>query len=184
MLAALFSDTFNAENIKKSVLTKKEAQQVRVIATLFALFISFHALAATAQQTKPADDAKTVRDELRAEKHRLVTENMQLTESEAAAFWPVYEAYQKEMDALGDRMNKLVENYGITHKVMTDDTAAKLLEELLNIQSDRVQVQKAYVPKFQKALPMTKVARFYQIENKFRAAVDYDITSQIPLLED
>ena len=30
---------------------------------------------------------------------------------------------------------------------------------------------------------MPKVARYYQIENKFRAVVDYDVTSQIPLVE-
>jgi hypothetical protein len=31
---------------------------------------------------------------------------------------------------------------------------------------------------------MTKVIRYYQIENKYRAALDYEITQKIPLAED
>ncbi len=132
---------------------------------------------------KPADNMAIVRDALRAQKKVLVAENMQLTESEAAAFWPVYEEYQNEMKGVGDRMVKLIENYAATHKVMTDDTAAKLLKELLAVQTDRVKLQEKYLPKFEKVLPMTKVARYYQIENKVRAVVDYDIASEIPLVE-
>ena len=30
---------------------------------------------------------------------------------------------------------------------------------------------------------MTKVARFYQIENKLRAIVEYDLAAQIPLVK-
>jgi hypothetical protein len=108
---------------------------------------------------------------------------MQLTESEAKAFWPVYEEYQTEIEAIGDRMVKLIEHYAITHKVMSDDVAAKQLRMLLDIQSDRLKLQEEYLPKFEKVLPMTKVARYYQIENKFRVAVDYDITAKIPLAE-
>jgi hypothetical protein len=132
---------------------------------------------------KPADNMAIVREALRANKKVLVAENMQLTETEATAFWPVYEEYQTEMSALGDRMVKLIENYGATHKVMTDEVAGKLVKEAIAIQADRAKLQEKYLPRFEKVLPMTKVARYYQIENKVRAVVDYDISSQIPLVE-
>ena len=156
---------------------------MKYIPILAVLLIVSIALPLAAQQEKPADDMNTVREELRANKKVLVTENMQLTESEANAFWPIYEEYQTEMNVIGDRMVKLVKNYGATHKVMTNNTATKILEKFLDIQSDRVKLQEKYVPKFEKVLPMTKVLRYYQIENKFRAAVDYEVTSQIPLVD-
>ena len=156
---------------------------MKYVSMLAVLLIAFLALPLVAQEKKPADDMDTARQELRAERKDLVSKNMELTESEAKAFWPVYEEYQTEMDVIGDRMVKLVENYGKTHKVMTDDTAAKLIKELLSIQSDRVKLQEKYLPKFQEALSMTKVARLYQIDNKFRAAVECDVTSKIPLVE-
>ena len=156
---------------------------MKYVSMLAVLLIVSIALPLAAQQEKPADNMNIVREALRAEKKVLVAENMQLTESEATAFWPVYDEYQTEMKVIGDRMVKLIENYGTTHKVMTDDTAGKLLKEMLAIQADRVKLQEKYLPKFQKVLPMTKVARYYQIENKVRAVVDYDVSSQIPLAE-
>jgi hypothetical protein len=150
---------------------------------LAALLMVSLVLPLAAQNDKTAQSTNIAREELRAQKKALVAENMQLTQSEANAFWPVYEEYQTEMNVIGDRMTKLIENYGITHKVMTDDTAAKLLRELLSIQTDRVKLQEEYLPKFEKAIPITKVARYYQIENKFRVALDYEITSEIPLVE-
>jgi len=154
-------------------------KKISALAALLLLSLSLP----LAAQDKPADNMNIVRDAIQAEKKVLVAENMGLTETEAAAFWPVYEEYQVEVKKLGDRMVKLVENYGTTHKVMTDDTAGKLLQEMLAIQSDRVKLQEKFLPKFQKVLPMTKVARYYQIENKIRAVVDYDVASQIPLME-
>ena len=156
---------------------------MKYISMLAVLLIVSIALPLAAQQGKPADNMNVVREALRANKKALVADNMQLTESEAKAFWPVYEEYQTEMKVIGDRMVKLIENYGATHKVMTDDTAGKLLKNLMSIQRDRVTLQEKYLPKFEKVLPMTKVARYYQIENKFRAVVDYDVTSEIPLVE-
>lgn len=153
------------------------------IVSILAAVLVFSLVLPLAAQDKPADNMNIVRDAIRAEKKVLVAENMGLTEAEAAAFWPVYEEYQTEMKATGDRLVKLIENYGATHKVMTDDTAGKLLKEMLAIQTDRVKLQEKYLPKFEKVLPMTKVLRYYQIENKFRAVVDYDVSSQIPLAE-
>ncbi len=119
-----------------------------LLAVLLVLSMSVAAVA----QDKPADNMNIVRDAIRAEKKVLVAENMGLTEAEAAAFWPVYDEYQTEMKGIGDRMVKLVENYGATHKVMTDDTAGKLLKEMLAIQADRVKLQEKYLPKFGKVL--------------------------------
>jgi hypothetical protein len=41
-------------------------------------------------QDKPADNMQIVLEKVRADKKLLVSENMQLTEAEAKAFWPVY----------------------------------------------------------------------------------------------
>lgn len=157
-------------------------KHVFVLAALLAALLAVHSTAQEPQE-KPADNMNIVRDAIRAERKVLVAENMQLTESEAKAFWPVYDEYEKEMKVVGDRMVELVQNYATTHNVMTDDTAGKLLDKMLSIQSDRVKLQQTYLPKFKKVLPLTKVARFYQIENKIRAVVRYDLATGVPLVE-
>jgi hypothetical protein len=154
---------------------------VSILAIL--LVVSFALPLAAQQEEKPADNMDIVRAAIRAEKKVLIAENMQLTESEAKAFWPVYDEYETALKAIGDRTVKLIENYATIYQVMTDDGAAKLLKESMSIQSDRLKLQESYLPKFQKVLPAVKVARFYQIENKIRAVVDYDVASEIPLIK-
>jgi hypothetical protein len=39
------------------------------------------------------------------------------------------------------------------------------------------------VPKFQEALPAIKTARYYQIENKIQAALQYELAAGIPLMK-
>jgi len=57
-----------------------------------------------------------------------------------------------------------------------------LTNEYISIESDRVALMKAYLPKFNAVLPPTKVARYYQIESKLRAAVNYELADAIPLM--
>ena len=60
---------------------------------------------------KPADNLDVLRDKLRADKRLVVAEALELTEKEAQAFWPVYNAYQSDMVAHYDRILKLLDTY-------------------------------------------------------------------------
>jgi hypothetical protein len=135
-------------------------------------------------QDKSADNMPILVEKMRADKKLLVATNMALTEQEAAAFWPVYEAYQKDLAALNDRLKNMIKNYANAYNqgALADDTANKLLDESLAIEAAELEMRRSYVAKFGKALPATKVARYYQIENKMRAAVKYDLAGGIPLV--
>ena len=139
--------------------------------------------AALAQETA-ADNMEILREKVRADKKLLVAANMQMSEQEAAAFWPVYEAYQKDLGALNERTRKAIESYATAYKAGTvpDETAKKLLDEALAIEAAEVDLRKSYVPKFSKVLPAAKVARYYQIEQKIRAAIKYELANGIPLV--
>ncbi len=130
---------------------------------------------------KPADDMQIVLQKIRADKKLLVAENMQLTEAEAKAFWPVYEQYQNELFLLRVRTAKLVKDYSDAYDQMTNETAKKLLDEFMALDKLGQQLRQAYLPKFRKALPEVKVVRYYQIENKIQAALVYELAANIPL---
>ena len=76
---------------------------MKYVSMLAALLVLSLALPLAAQQEKPADNMSIVREAMRADKKVVVADNMQLTESEAKVFWPVYEKYQTEMTAIGDQ---------------------------------------------------------------------------------
>jgi hypothetical protein len=134
-------------------------------------------------QEKPADNMQILVDKMKADKKLLVSENMQLTEPEAKAFWPVYEQYQSELFLLRARTAKLIQDYAAAYDNMTNATAKKLLDESMMIETLRMKLNKDYLPKFRKVLPDTKVVRYYQIENKINALLYYEIAKKIPLVK-
>jgi hypothetical protein len=76
----------------------------------------------------------------------------------------------------------LINNYASNYNAMTEQVASQLTTGMIQIEQDRVNLMKSYLPKFQKVLPAKLVARYYQIENKIRAAVVYALSDQIPLV--
>jgi hypothetical protein len=134
-------------------------------------------------QEKASDNMQVVIEKIRADKKLLVAENMQLTEAEAKAFWPVYKQYQDELFLLRTRTLKLIKDYADAYETMNNNTAKKLLNEFMSIDAVGPKLRQAYLPKFRKALPEAKVARYYQIENKIQAALFYELAATIPLMK-
>ena len=134
-----------------------------------------------AAQDKPADNMALLREKAQTDKKVVVASVLELTEGEAKGFWPVYNAYQSDMVTHYDRLLKLIEDYGKAYGTMSNETAAQLLGDYLSLESAYVAMLKAYVPRFQKVLPATKVARLYQVENKLRALLNYELAREIPL---
>ena len=132
-------------------------------------------------QDKPADTMELLREKARADKKLVVATALNLTEGEAKAFWPVYNAYQSDMIAYYDRVTKLLDTFAQAYGSMTDETATKLLGEFLALEADHVAILKSYAPKFGRVLPPVKVVRLYQAENKMRALLDYELARAIPL---
>src|SRR5262245_20548602 len=139
------------------------------------------AAAPAVAQDKPEDNMEILREKARADKKVVVAAVLELTEGEAKGFWPVYNAYQSDMVSHYDKLMKLVEEYGRAYGSMTDETATRLLKQYLALETAHVGLLNAYLPRFQKVLPPIKVGRLYQVENKLRALVNYELASQIPL---
>jgi hypothetical protein len=135
-------------------------------------------------QDKPADNMQILREKVKADKKLLVAANMELTESEAKGFWPVYEEYQKDLTAINQRITRIIESYAADYRAntLTDEKAKKLIDELVAIEQADGGLQAAYVPKLTKVLPPKKVARYLQVENKIGAIVKYELAARVPLV--
>ena len=136
-------------------------------------------------QDKPADNMQILRDKVRADKKLVVATNMELTESEAKEFWPIYDQYQKELQKLNQRMAKVLDSYADDNrrKSLTDDKAKKLIDEAVSIDQAEANLKSTFAPKLSKVLPVKKVARYLQIENKIRAVIKYDLAQGVPLVQ-
>ena len=137
-----------------------------------------------AAQDKPADNMQILRDKIKADKKLVVAANMELTESEAKGFWPIYEQYQKELQKLNQRIGKVLDSYAEDNrkKSLTDEKAKKLIDEAVAIEQAEANIKSTFAPKLSKVLPVKKVVRYLQIENKIRAVIRYDIAQGVPLV--
>ena len=136
-----------------------------------------------AAQNTPADNMEIVKEKIRTDKKLFIATNMQMSESEAKAFWTVYEAYQSELEKLINRKAKLFEKFAANYETLSDDMAKSLLDNDLSIDSDYQKLRQSYLPKFRGVLPDKKVARFYQLESKIHAVVEFDIARSVPLVQ-
>jgi len=171
------------KQIWKGELEMRRKMKAVLFMTLAAM-ITIWAVSPALSQDKPASTMQLLAEKLKADKKLVVAGNMELTESEAKDFWPVYEEYQKELYAINDRINKLLNSYAADYKAksLTDEKAKVLIDELIAIEQAEGKLLVNCVPKLSKVLPLKKVARYLQIENKIRAAVKYDMADKVPLI--
>ena len=113
----------------------------------------------------------------------LVAGNMDLSDAEAKQFWPSYEDYQKELEQTNQRLGKTIMEYAeaFNKGPIPNETAKKLLDEVLVIEEAEAKTKRAYADKVAKVLPAAKTARYIQIETKIRALLRAELAKRIPL---
>ena len=138
-------------------------------------------LAAGAAAQTVKDTLEVSRQAVESQRRILVAGALPMTDAEADAFWPLFDAYEKERRPLDERANKLVADFLAGAASLTDAQAKAMVEEALRIDEERLRVRRAYLGRMAKAVPARKLARFYQIDNKLDSVVRADIAKQIPL---
>jgi hypothetical protein len=128
-----------------------------------------------------ATEVELTRAHIQKARQAIIADAMVLTEDESLVFWPAYRDYRVDMARLGDRLVKVIAEFVKTDAALNDEQANRLMVEYLDIKAKDVSVKKKYVGVFRKLLPAPKVARFFQLENKLDAIVNYDLALTIPL---
>ena len=161
----------------------------RIIHALLLTTVAIFATPSAAQSTnedilqdKRIAEARAL---MQAGRDEIVDFEMGLTEEEAKGFWPLYKSYRGEIMVVRDRYANMIGAYLRAYEAgdVSDEYAEKLLNDWLQYKQDLLKVQKQHVRKFSKILPMRKVARFYQLENKMDAEIDAELAVFIPLME-
>jgi len=153
------------------------------LATAFTLAVVL-AAPAMAQNTGTSN-MDILRQKVKADKKLVVAQNLNLTDAEGAKFWPVYDAYQADLQKINERLAAAIQAYANAYNKgpVTNEVAKPLLDEALAIDDAEAAMKRAAVPKILAALPAMKAARYIQIENKIRAAIRYELAANIPLVQ-
>lgn len=140
------------------------------------------AVPAIAQEMSDSN-MEILKQKLKADKKLLVAGNMDLSEADAKKFWPVYDAYQKDLEQVNQKLAQTIKEYAeaFNKGPIQDNTAKKLLNDALSTEEQETKLKRTYAEKLEKVLPYSKVARYIQIENKIRALIKMELAQQIPL---
>jgi hypothetical protein len=122
-----------------------------------------------------------LRDQIKADRQAVIAENLELSDSLAEKFWPLYDEFQERMDALRNRRVTLLTQFRDERTGMTAVQARQLLSDALNIENDMVSQKIHFVRDFQKAIGPRLTVRYYQIESKLDAIINYELASVVPL---
>lgn len=149
------------------------------------LAVALIAVPAADAQDKAADltDMAALRAAVQADRKALVESTLNLTDAEAAKFWPAYTAYQRALDAANRRRVVVVEALIGTDKPISDLHARNLANELIAADEAEMKARRRLHNRLMRALPAKKAARYFQLENKIRAVQAYDAAAAIPLVK-
>ena len=150
-----------------------------------ALTMVFGLTALALAQTPAPTNMDILRQKVKADKKLVVAENLKLTDAEGAKFWPVYDAYQKDLQQINERLKAVILAYADAYNkgAVDDATAKKLIEDASAVDDAEATLKRTTLPKILGVLPAAKAARYVQIENKIRAAIRYELAAGIPLVQ-
>ena len=125
------------------------------------------------------------RASIQADRKAIVNQYMDLTDEEGQKFWPLYKEYRSEANKINDKLAKIILDYSASYnsQSVSDQQAEQMLSDYLAFEQEELTLRESYVPKFKQILPAIKVTRYFQLENKLDAVLDYDLAGSIPLVE-
>ena len=138
----------------------------KIISILGALLlVSVVAFAQPQHKKGNNKDGEQWREKVRAEQVAFLTNELNLTESEAQSFWPVYNDVQNQrreaFKASADAFKALQEG-------IDGNDVSKLLDKYLDAQKACQKIDADAVARYKKVLPVEKVAKLMMAEEKFR----------------
>ena len=135
----------------------------------------------TAEQVNEAN-VQLMRQDIRAQRKKIVAANLPLTETEASKFWVLYDQYIAETIKINDGRYALIKDYAKNYQSMTDDQSDTFITRWLGFDSDDTQLRLRYVPEFQKVISHQKTAMFFQIDRRVSMMLNLQLSGQVPLV--
>ena len=170
--------------------TRRRSMLLIVVAVAFGAMVE--AQSTPTAKPLPRDEARErnldaytelLRSDLRTQKIAVVTEMMQMTDAEDAAFWPIYREYELELSRLNDERLALIEKYAEEYADLKDATANDLILKALDLEARRTALKQKYYSRLKTALSPRAAAKALQIEHQIQLLVDLQVAASLPVIQ-
>jgi hypothetical protein len=134
-------------------------------------------------QNSVDQDVDLLRKDIRSQKKQIIAANLQLSDTEATKFWPLYDQYTAELVKINDAKYGVIKEYATNYSTLTDDHALALTKNLLSVDQQVAQLRLRYVPIFSNVIPGKKTALFFQLDRRLVMLIDLQLAAQIPMVQ-
>ena len=109
--------------------------------------------------------SEDIKERMKAQRTAYITQKLELTESEAQKFWPIFNEYSAERKAL-----KMEKSSELSLKT-SDKEAEMAINNYFDSKNKELELQKKYVNRFKSVLPSNKVSMLLNIQQDFSKEV-------------
>lgn len=125
-----------------------------LIVTLF-LLVSFHSFS-------QEDDR---RERIKALKVAYLTEQLELSKTEAQQFWPIYNAFEDQEQSL--RKERYSKRKETDFEALSEQEAKKMIEDMISAEKKKHELRENFIRDLQKILPAKKIIKLKIAEDEF-----------------
>jgi Spy/CpxP family protein refolding chaperone len=160
---------------------------MKIASLAAALVVTALPVVSLAQSAPAAESVKAdeqiILKQVMTDKRAVYAQNLQLTDAESRAFWPIYDEYEIKAKKLNDEFLALVDDYAAKFGSISDADATEMLKTKMRIEKEREDLKQAYTKKVAKALPPVKALRYAQIETRLDNMLRREVYGLIPLAQ-
>ncbi len=149
--------------------------------TVLLVAVALFVLSLSPAQAQVRDETILTYQVLSEEWDNLIGGVLDLSEEEAAAFWPLYQEYSKAKGLLWEERIDVIAMFLTGYDTMGSEIARGLLRASFDIDEKMLTLERAYAEKFDDVLPLNKVVRLFQAENKLETTMMMELAKDIPL---
>ena len=164
------------------VRLREQFGKSKMLAVTVALLATSPLCRAQIQATSLSSAIELARADMTAQKNEIVSATMQLSDKDAAAFWPIYRKYEYERSIVDDSRAAVVKEYTEKYSIITDTDAKSMTDRMLGYDSRDIALKIKYVKEFSKVLPATTVAKFFQLDHRIDLLMGMQVEASLPPL--
>ncbi len=150
-----------------------------ILTTMLAIFACSLCSVAQAQEISYNSAIEVARANSRAERANIVGSAMNLSDKDAAVFWPIYRDYEYQRAAVEDSRVAVVKQYTDKYPHLSDAEAKAMAEQMFEYESRLTALKKMYFKKFNKVLPALTVTKFFQLDRRMDLLTDMNLESAV-----
>jgi len=136
----------------------------------------------TPQELNIQEYINLLREDVSAQKAKLLGEIMQFDAEDAAKFWPIYRDYDAELKKVNDLRLENILEYSRAYSTLTNEKADELIKTAMAYQEQRDKLLAKYYERVRQELGGITAARFVQVEHQLLTVIDLKIASSLPVI--